>query len=520
MRKRIIFLLMMFAFVLTGAALAQPAPVTPALGTSSMASPGGKNTISLEIRGLDVIEVFKMLSARTGMNIIVGANVAGRVTLFFKDVDPLEAFEIVVLANDLAYVKKGNVITVMTQRDYQEAYGERFQDQEKVKIIPLKYAKAVDLARALLQLKTNVGKIIVEEVSNTVILKDNPDQVKEMEDFIVKADRPLETKVIILNYAQASKIETELQDVLTKGAGFVKIDERTNKIMVTDYPEKLEEISRLVAAFDERTQQVLIDAQIIELNPSNKLEMGVDWDFFIKKHLHASTFLPIGDASRMFLGTANVSPQQPGEFKSILDVLRTVGDAKILSSPRIMTLNNQEAKILVGTKDAYITSTTTVTQQNPITTQSVNFVDVGIKLYVTPTINADKFVTMKIRPEISSSTRTDITSEGQITQIPIVTTSEAETTVMVKAGTTILIGGLQKDEHNKTVKKIPLLGDVPVLGMAFRSTSDEIKKSELVILLTPHIMSGESSFTDASELKPVDGAFATMENGDIIFHKR
>jgi hypothetical protein len=181
-----------------------------------------------------------------------------------------------------------------------------------------------------------------------------------------------------------------------------------------------------------------------------------------------------------------------------------------------MALNNQEAKILVGTKDAYITSTTTQSGDSAVTSQSVNFVDVGIKLYVTPTINSDGFITMKIKPEISSAERTSITSEGKITQVPIVTTSESETAVMVKDGVTLIIGGLRKDERSKTVKKVPLLGDIPLVGFFLRSTSDEVKKTELVILLTPHIMSGESSYTDFSEINPVEGAVAKMVKGDII----
>jgi len=185
-----------------------------------------------------------------------------------------------------------------------------------------------------------------------------------------------------------------------------------------------------------------------------------------------------------------------------------------------MALNNQEAKILVGTKDAYITSTTSQSGTGTaVTSQTVNFVDVGIKLYVTPTVNRDGFVTMKIRPEISSSERTSITSEGQITQVPIVTTSEAETAVMVKDGVTIIIGGLKKEEKTKTVKKIPLVGDIPLLGSFFKSISNEVKKTELVILLTPHIMAGDSPFTDFSEIQPKEGLIASMVKGDIVTKK-
>ncbi|MDD2703242.1 MAG: secretin N-terminal domain-containing protein, partial [Candidatus Omnitrophica bacterium] len=321
--------------------------------------------------------------------------------------------------------------------------------------------------------------------------------------------------VFSLNYAQADKLGAKIKESLTKGTGEMSMDERTNKIVVKDYPEKIDEIAALIDAFDEKTPQVLIDAQIVEVKPSDKFEMGVDWDVWIKKNLRVYSSIPVGTANRLFVSTVNAVSEQ-GDYKGVIDMLRTIGETKILSSPRIMALNNQDAKILVGTKDAYITSTTSLSGDSTVTSQSVNFVDVGIKLYVTPTINRDGFVTMKIKPEISSAQRTDLTSEGKITQVPIVTTSESETTVMVKDGVTILIGGLKKDQREKNVKKIPVLGDIPLLGFLFRSTSDEVSKTELVILLTPHLITGEASFISFSDVKPADGVILEMHDGQII----
>jgi Flp pilus assembly secretin CpaC len=185
-----------------------------------------------------------------------------------------------------------------------------------------------------------------------------------------------------------------------------------------------------------------------------------------------------------------------------------------------MVVNNQEAKIHVGTKEAYITSTTSQSGTGTsVTSQTVNFVDTGITMSVTPTINRDGFISLKIKPEISEATYKDLFSEDQKTSVPIVTSSDAETTVMVKDGVTVIIGGLTKDKKDKTVKKIPLLGDIPALGFLFRSTSDNVTKSDLVILLTPHMMSGETSFSDFSEVKPKDGVVKKMVEGKIFEEK-
>ncbi|MDD2731342.1 MAG: TonB family protein [Candidatus Portnoybacteria bacterium] len=508
MKNRLVFILLILTLIIIHPASAQQVSKT---GLSV------RNKISLDVKGMEVVDVIKMLATRSGMNIIVGKNVTGRVTLFLKEVDIWDAFEIVILANDLAYEKQGEIINVMTQRDYEALYGKRYQDNKQVQVIKLQYAKAVDISRALGQMKSDSGRVVLDESSNTIAFIDSPERIKAMELFVKETDLPLETRVLSLNYAPVDKLGSKIQEAITKGMGSIKIDERTNKIAVTDYPAKLSEIAKLISAFDEKTAQVLIDSQIIELTPSDKFEMGINLDYWIKKYFEVQASLPINTTNTLLIGTTSASPTQKGQYKAIIDILRTIGDTKILSSPRIMTLNNQEAKILVGTKDAYITSTTSLGGSGTtVTSQSVNFVDTGIKLHVTPTINKDSFVTMKIRPEVSSAVMTNIKSEDKITQIPIVTTSEAETTIMVKDGVTIVIGGLRKDERNKTIKKIPLLGDIPGLGYFFRSTSDETSKTELVILLTPHIMSGEKAYADFSEIRPKDGAIVRMIKGDIV----
>lgn len=485
--------------------------------TTDSAAAEASDKISLDIKGMDVIDVIKMMAMRGSMNVVIGKNVAGRVTLFLKNVDIHDAFEILLLANDLAYDTKGGIVNVMTQRDYELTYGERFQDKKRARIIRLEYAKAPELAKALNQIKSNVGRVVVDEGSNTLVLIDSPAKTGEMEAFIRSADRKTDTKIFSLNYAKAEQINTKLQEAVTKGVGSVRIDERTNKVVITDYADKLGDIAAIVSAFDEKTLQVLIDAQIIEIRPSDKFEMGVNWDYWIRSHFQITSALPLGTGNRLIFGTPLSSPVSgAGDYKGIVDMLRTIGDAKVLSSPRIMALNNQEARILVGTKDAYVTSSTSQSGQTAVTSQSVNFVDVGIKLFVTPTVSRDGMVTMKIRPEISSAERVKILSSGQETEIPIVTTSEAETTIMIKDGVTVIIGGLRKDSRTKTVRKIPLLGDVPGLGFFFRSTSDEVTKTDLVILLTPHIITGESSVVENSRIQPKNGAVARMIDGEII----
>lgn len=496
-----------------------------------ISSTGTENMITLDIKGMDIVDVLKMLAQRCGINLAVGKNVAGRVTLFLKEVNPWDAFEITILANDLAYEIKGDIVNVMSQRDYELQNGQRFQDKKVARIIQLKYAKAADLSRALNQIKTNLGRVVVDESSNTLALIDAPEKVEEMLDFLKNTDLPIQTRIFNLNYAEAEKLQQKLQEVVTKGVGSVRMDERTNKIVVTDYPEKIKEIGQIIAAFDEKTPQVLIDTQIIEINPNkDEFAAGIDWNYWLKMNARLVTSLPapaltsaatVSDV--LFLGVSSRNsantPTLVNRYSTIIDAIRIMGETKILSSPRLLVLNNQEAKILVGTKDAYITSTASQgSSGTTVTSQTVNFVDVGIKLYVTPTINRDGYVTMKIKPEISTSTRTNIVSQNSTTQIPIVSTSEAETTIMVKDGTTIIIAGLKKDKVETEVKKIPLLGDIPFVGMAFRNKKEEKYKTELVIFITPSIVTGDEPLAYTSLTNDKD--IVNLHSMAISRHKK
>ena len=451
--------------------------------------------ISLDLKGMDIVDVLKMISQRSGLNLIIGKNVSGKVTIFLKEVNIWDAFEIILSANSLAYEVKGDIVYIMTDKDYELTYGDKFQNEKSSLIWVLKFAKAAELSKTITQIKSNVGKVIVDEATNTIVVMDTLEKIRQIEALIEELDKPLITRIFELKYAQADKLSPKIQEEVTKGVGSVKIDERTNKIAITDYPNKVSEIGRIIEAFDEKPLQVRIDAQIIEISPEkDEFKMGVDWDVWLSKNLRMANPLSLGNSNKLSLGmaTAGISLGEKYDYKGVLDLLRTIGKTKILSSPSIMAINNQEAKILVGTKEAYITSSTSQSGSGTSeTAQTVNFVDVGVKLYVTPTVSRDGFVTMKIKPEVSSAKMTDLTSEGKVTQVPIVTTSEAETAVTVKDGMTIVIAGLKKDKKENEVKKIPLLGDIPILGAAFRSVSSSLNKTELVIFLTPRIVRDE-----------------------------
>ncbi|MFC1807529.1 secretin N-terminal domain-containing protein [Candidatus Omnitrophota bacterium] len=509
--KRMRFLrvgvLIIFILVTTlpNISLAQ-APVVTANGNGSK--------LSLDIKGMDVLDVFRLLSMRGGLNIVAGKNVTGKVTLFLKDVEVWDAFEIIIAANDLAFEKRTNIIYVMTQRDYELNYGKKYEDKRIVKSLKLKHAKATDISKAISQLKTNIGRVIADEASDTLIVMDVAEVVADMEKVIEGLDIPLITKVYSLQYASAESLKDKLGEMLTKNVGSLRMDERTNKIAITDLKDKMPVFDKVIDAFDEKHKEVLIEAKILQITLNDDYRMGINWDGIfatMRSNLHRIATVGVNlkysnqsdviptPASAVTGGALQIGQLDTEGYQAVIQALKEYGQSNLLSSPRIVALNNEEAKILVGTNQPYATRSISQTSGGAanIEAENVTFLDLGVKLFVTPTINEDGFITMKIKPEVSSKT-SDFTIQSSGNTIPVVKTTTTETTVMVKDGKSILIGGLIEENVQEHEREVPGLGRIPLLGSLFRSRTtgsgdSSPEKTELVIFLTPHIITGDSS---------------------------
>ena len=444
--------------------------------------------ISLDLKGVDILDVLKLLSQKSGLNFVAGRNVTGRVTIFVNDVSVWEAFQRIIDANELAYERIGDIVTVMTSRDYELLYGQKFQERKEQLVFPLKFGKAVQVATALNQLKSTIGQVVADEATNTLIVGDVPDRLEMMRDVLEQLDRPTGSRVYHLNYAEAEALNEKLQGMLSP-VGMLSVDKRTNTVVLTDMADVLEKADRLVRAFDTPDGEVLIQAKIISVTLTDAMSLGIDWkrvlggiDLSTRSNFDVITGDVMGGTAT---GGALKLINASGDAQVVIEALQKITDTNTLASPRIMVSNNQEARILVGTKEAFVTTTTTVPSTGSIVSSpQIEFVDVGTKLFVTPNIKRDGHVQLKIRPEVSSAE----TVTFQDNRIPIVTSTEAETTVLVKSGTTLIIGGLIDEDHTITRNSVPVLGDLPVIGALFRGTTDTKEKTELVVFLTPQIV--------------------------------
>ncbi|MFH1269744.1 MAG: secretin N-terminal domain-containing protein [Candidatus Omnitrophota bacterium] len=507
------------------------------LPSQDLIMPVGLSTkVSLDVRNIDIVEALKFLSMKSGMNIIPTQKVSGRVTLRVENVTVKDIFDIMLRSNSLAYDKQGEIYNVMTEVEYKSLYGKNFTDTRKVKVFRLKYAVPNQAFSLLEAVKSDIGRLLVEPDSGTVMIMDTPEKIKEAQEALRSLEQKGVMKVFTLKYAQAQDIEEQLKNQLeVKGVGTVKSDTRNNQVIVHTLPDRMKDIESLVHSLDKKTKDVLIDTRIIQIRLSNQLDTGVQWEGlfgFLQREgiaylgsypysaVQAATDLwrsrtqvlgdmnknigsyPFSGTTSNYSGGSKVSPGQAlhvgmimnnQDFDVLIKYLQTIGKTKILSNPSLSVINNQEAKIHIGERRAYITTTTTQTATTTAVSEAVNFVDVGIMLSVTPTINDDGYVTIKIKPEISSVTGSLVTPTDNV--IPIIDKSMAETTVIVKNGATIMLAGLGREEKTESHEGIPFLSKIPFLGVLFRSSSKATVRTELLVLLTPYIYEGDTLIT-------------------------
>jgi type II secretory pathway component GspD/PulD (secretin) len=506
-------------------------PVQP----SSSPETGNMNQlISLDLKDMEITEALKFLATKASLNIIPTKEVSGRITLMVADVALSDVFDIMLRSNSLAYEKQGAIYNVMSEKEYKARYGKNFSDLREVKLFTLKYA-IPDQAFALLDtMKSEIGKVILDADSGTILAIDTPAKLQDMAAALSLLDQKSIVRVFSLKYARAKDIEEQLKNQLDiKKVGSIKSDERTNQVVVQTLPERMENIAGLIRELDKKTKQILIDAKIVQVKLNSALSTGVSWEGLFDlgtqeglTYLGSYPFSAVNSTSTAWRSRAQVlkdtgyvgsypftgttTNQAAGkqsigtdemhvgavgnnDFDTVIKYLQTLGQTRILSNPKLAVVNNQEAKIHVGEKQAYITTTTTQSQATTTVSEAVTYVDVGIQLFVTPTINDEGFVTLRIKPEISSVI--DYLETSSKNKIPIIDTSTAETIVMVKDNTSILIGGLSREEKTVDKKQTPFLSKLPFIGDAFSQKDTTDSRTELLILITPHIISGDELVT-------------------------
>lgn len=298
-------------------------------------------------------------------------------------------------------------------------------------------------------------------------------------------------------FARASDLAVTIASIVTPGIGKIFADSRTNTIIFQDTPSQIIEIERLVQKLDKPTRQVYIKSAIVEVSITKEHERGIQW-FTKDNNVVAGTNFGLKNIPTLISSEPELPSFTAGLGIGILNydidvaihLLSRVNDLNILSTPYLITLDNQSAIIEVGDQIPYPVL-------NEFGVTSYEFKDATIRLKILPHINNDSTITVLIEPQ--ANFQQGFTPDG----IPIIAKRSAKTQVVVKSGQTVVIGGLMRETDVITHTKVPILGSIPLIGELFKSTQIKKQKTELVILLTPKIVdiySPEMNVSENSEL--------------------
>ncbi len=386
----------------------------------------------------------------------------------------------------------------------------------KIELIPLHHANAQELVKTITNLISarSPGKagqfiptLVADERMNTILLGGDPASRMEMRALIANLDNPVEntgnTEVIYLHYALAKDLVETLTGVKAATKGDInaqakteansqkevdiRADESTNALVITAPDQKMRSLKSVVNRLDIRRAQVHIEAIIAEVNYTKDQELGVEWHSKkLSDGVSANSFTNnLGDFISNSAKTMSVGYMVGGELRALLAAFAKDNNVNILSTPSLVTMDNEEANMIVGQNIGILSgSYTTATNgaSNPF--QTVQRQDVGIKLNVTPQINEGNAIKLKVKQEVSSVDQTSANSPSGVS----IDKREIDTSVLVDDGKILVLGGLMQDRVEETVTKVPLLGDIPFLGRLFQDTSTAVTKKNLMVFLRPEIM--------------------------------
>lgn len=307
-----------------------------------------------------------------------------------------------------------------------------------------------------------------------------------------------EVRTFKVQYASPSDIESVLTEHLSD-YGSIKTLAENKTLVVEDLPRFLSKIEGLLAAIDQEPKQVLIEAKILEITLTDNQSFGLDW---------SKLFDSSGDSGSF--GTQGLaSPNSPGLFAQytndnvdlVLNALKERGRLRTLSTPKLLAMEGREAETVVGTRIGFKVTTTV----NQVTSETIEFLETGIILKVTPSVDRNGHILLDIHPEVSAGVVSD---DG----IPSKTTTQVSTRMLVPDGKTVFMGGLIRRSSNNSRESVPGLGDIPLLGtLLFSNDSKNISTTEIVVLLTPKIIDFNEDNVESESLIRVEKLNQVLE---------
>lgn len=458
--------------------------------------------VDLDFRDVDLTHVVAILALKADINIIAGAELRGVVTANLRQVPLRVAMDTVLRMNGLGIIEEDGIHFIIP-------YEEAAAVNRKTAMVTLENAQATDIQRVLNDMIGGIRDEAVINISanratNVLVISAPPARVDELVAManqldVAKPVLPTITEAISLNYAEPRDMMPLIQNMLTDRIGQVAGDNRARHLVVTDMPVVVEQVKDLVKRLDIPTKQVLIEAMVVDAVLNDEADTGVQWVLESVRRMsrRQAALGPDGRAVGNLQELAFLSDleglQRPGgllSFSVLTDRIDWQGliqmevrnrNGRLVSNPVLLTVENEPAQISISQEVPYIELTQTAAGGQQTSTR---FKEVGTILSVTPRVTHDNTIITSIEAKES-------TTVGEFQGIPIEDKREIESTMRMGNGQTIFVGGLRKSDGASSVKKIPVLGDIPIVNFMFRTTSRREQINELLVFLTCTVIEAE-----------------------------
>ncbi|MDD5613573.1 MAG: secretin N-terminal domain-containing protein [Candidatus Omnitrophica bacterium] len=409
------------------------------LGRNIKIEQKGDNIYNIEFRNADIKDIMRFFAREYGLNIIADKDIEGTVTASLGNITIRQALKQILDSQNFMMVEEDNVIRVRTK-------------PSAVVTFKINNVSAADIKANLISLLSSTGKMVIDEASNSIMVTDQDDNIRMIQSFLESVDKKGRQVLI-----EARFVETSLSAAKSLGIEWGTTVTVKGSARPHTFP---------FGSVGEKYMLGNEDAQAGETDRTN------------------IAGFPVADDELYTFGTLDFS-----QFQAVLKALLTDQNTKVISNPKVATINNRAATMGVTTE--YPLPTYEVNKDTgELNVSGYEYKDVGITLNVTPFITTDNYITMTIEPKVGAVGDT-VTVGTTGFELPIISSKTATTKVTIKNGETIVIGGLISDGESKTVKKVPLLGSIPIIGKVFSSESLSKSSSELLIFVTPHIINLE-----------------------------
>jgi MSHA type pilus biogenesis protein MshL len=449
----------------------------------AVGSPG--KLYSLRVRDGELQDVLLALAQESGENLVVDPEVTGKVTVNLNRVSLEQALDALLDQLGFSFRRKGRLIRiskpVMETRMFSVNYISTNRKGDKTIVATH---------------GSGAGGEQISASETRIAGKDQTDFWAEIQEGLTAIIFSDERPSAVLRARQ----EGVVSSLTSKDGKSLVISKTSGLIQVRDYPDKLREVARFLEQMEASSQrQVLIQARLIQVSLSKEFEAGIRWDNIQEQFLNLdistmslSWDLSGGTSAEGTLAITGASQSLAGAdfvFADLMKALETQGKVKVLSSPKVATLNNQTAIVKIARQDVYFTSEISQSETTTLQSFTPNTIDVGVILDVTPQIALDGQITMNIHPSLTAEFERVEAPDG--TEFPLLRIRETDTVVKVRDGQTIVIAGLIQETDQKGRIGLPCLTNLPGLSYLFGSRTESAERTELVIMITPTVLTGK-----------------------------